>query len=362
MSALEFVVPEGRRRTLASLVHDALGVSHRAAKELIQGKGITVDGRVVDDPVHRPTPGSRVAAPRGVEGSPRRAATRPIEGPGFRVVHFDADLVVVDKEAGIVTIPTSRPEPGDPPLVTRVLSALQVAGHRVRELHVVHRIDRDTSGLVVFTRSTGAAERLRQQFRAREPLREYVAWTEGIPAPSEGRLVHLLREDPRSLRMLVTTRRTAETRDAELTYVVEAVAPGPPPRARVRVRLVSGRRNQIRAQFGACGWSLVGDTFYGAAERGRGALDRVALHAARLAFRHPRTGRELDLQSPLPEALRRLDRRLFPVRRGRSGPSATPPPPPAARPGPPPPRGARAETAPRPPTPGGRRGRPTRGR
>ncbi len=363
MGGLELIVPEGRRRTLAALVHDAFAVSHRASKELILGGGITVDGRVVTDPVHRPAAGARVSAPRGTGGAGApRAPARALEGPGFRVVHLDGDLVVVEKDAGIVTIPTARPEPADPPLVSRVLSALQVAGHKVRELHVVHRIDRDTSGLVVFTRSPATAERLRTQFRARQPLREYLAWTEGIPRPAEGRLVHLLREDPRSLRMLVATRRTAETRDAELTYAVEASANEPVARARVRVRLVSGRRNQIRAQFGACGWPLVGDRFYGATGGRVGATGRVALHAARLAFRHPRTGREITFESPLPPELVRLDRQLFSVRRGRSGPAATPPPPPVARRDLPPPRGVRAGTAPRPPAPGGRRGRPTRGR
>jgi 23S rRNA pseudouridine1911/1915/1917 synthase len=311
-AAPAFVVPDGNRRTLASLVHELFGLSHREAKELIESGGVTLDGRVAADPVRRPPGGARVEAPAGTAArGPRPRRERPIEGPGFRVIHLDADLVVVEKAPGVVTIPTGKPDANDPPLVARLLSALQVAGHRVPELHVVHRIDRDTSGLVVFTRSRAAAEALRAQFRARQPEREYVAWTEGVPHPASGRLHHLLREDPRSLRMLVAApqaRRPRDAKDAELTYETE-VATGPPaPRARVRVRLVSGRRNQIRAQFGASGWPILGDRFYGATDDGPG---RVALHAMRLAFLHPKSREPMTFESPWPADLAKLDRRLF---------------------------------------------------
>ena len=322
-AAPAFVVPDGSRRTLASLVHEQFGLSHREAKELIESGGVTLDGRVAADPVRRPPGGARIEAPAGTAArGPRPRRERPIEGPGFRVIHLDADLVVVEKAPGVVTIPTGKPDANDPPLVARLLSALQVAGHRVPELHVVHRIDRDTSGLVVFTRSRAAAEALRAQFRARQPEREYVAWTEGLPRPASGRLHHLLREDPRSLRMLVAApqaRRPRDAKDAELTYETE-VSTGPPaPRARVRVRLVSGRRNQIRAQFGASGWPILGDRFYGATDDGPG---RVALHAMRLAFLHPKSRELMTFESPWPADLAKLDRRLFrsPASRAKKAP------------------------------------------
>ena len=347
-----FLVPDGSRRTLAALIHEHLGLSHRAARELIETGGITVDGRVAADPVRRPPGGARVEAPAGTAArGPRPRRERPIEGPGFRVIHLDGDLVVVEKAPGIVTIPTGKPDASDPPLVARLLSALQFAGHRVPELHVVHRIDRDTSGLVVFTRSRAAADALRAQFRARQPEREYVAWTQGLPRPASGRLHHLLREDPRSLRMLVApagSPRPRDARDAELTYETEAVTEAPAPRARVRVRLVSGRRNQIRAQFGASGWPILGDRFYGATDDGPG---RVALHAMRLAFRHPRSREPKAFESPWPADLARLDRRLFRAGAGRRGPESpvrpepTAPrrkaPPPARRGGAPGPRSPR---------------------
>jgi 23S rRNA pseudouridine1911/1915/1917 synthase len=90
--------------------------------------------------------------------------------------------------------------------------------------------------------------------------------------------------------------------------MVEAATRAGQRRARVRVRLVTGRRNQIRVQFAACGWPLLGDRFYGARDPGPG---RTALHAARLGFLHPTTGAEVSFESDLPPDLATLDRRLF---------------------------------------------------
>ncbi len=317
----DLLVPAGSTATLAVLVRAALGLSHQKAKDLVASGRVAVDGVPAHDPAQRPAPGAVVsvgarpgAAAGGAAGagSPGSAAgpapaRRRLEGPGFRVVHLDDRFVVVDKDPGIVTVPTSKETPHDPPLVARVLATMAQAGHRVRSgLFVVHRIDRNTSGLVLFARSEEASDALRAEFRARRPLREYLAWTEGIPDPAAGTLQHNLRESERTRRVFAT--RSAEgARAAELTYEVEAQSVEPR-RARVRVRLVTGRRNQIRVQFSNCGWPLLGDHFYGATDEGPG---RTALHAARLGFADPGTGAPLVFESPLPEDLARLDRRLF---------------------------------------------------
>ncbi len=306
----ELVVGAGSRETLAVIVRTAHGLSHKVAKDWIASGRVHVDGEPQLDAAFRPRGGARIRV--AASGVPR--ARRPLEGPGFRVVHLDDLFVVVDKDAGIVTIPTATETPGDPPLVARVVAALGVAGHRVRDgLWVVHRIDRATSGLVLFARTEAASDTLRAQFRARRPLREYVAWTEGIPEPDAGALKHNLRDNAAS-RRVVATRSAEGSREAELNYAVEARSLEPR-RARVRVRLVTGRRNQIRVQFSACGWPLLGDHYYGAKDEGPG---RTALHAAKLGFAHPSTGAELVFESPLPRDLEKLDRRLFgyhPVRR-----------------------------------------------
>ncbi len=300
------VVPEGSRATVTGLVREMLEISHSRAKTLVAAGLCRVNGAAVVDPALRPDPGSKVAVMESTGGVPA-APKRTLSGPGFRVVHLDKHLIVVDKAQMVLTIPVPEDDPNDPSLVARVSAALAVAGHKEIRLWVVHRIDRETSGLVLFARSPRAWERLREQFRARTPLREYIAWTEGVPSPPKGRLNHRLHEDEKSKRVMAVNPRQPG-KDAELSYAVEELREGKTPRARVRVRLTTGRRNQIRVQFSAKGWPLLGDRFYGARDRGCG---RTALHAARLGFNHPVTNAPLVFESPLPVDLKALDRELF---------------------------------------------------
>lgn len=300
------IVPEGSRATVTGLVRELLEISHSRAKTLVAAGLCHVDGAAVVDPAARPDAGSKLAVMEATGGVPA-APKRTLSGPGFRVVHLDKHLIVVDKAQMVLTIPVPEDDSNDPSLVARVSAALAVAGHKEIRLWVVHRIDRETSGLVLFARSPRAWERLREQFRARTPLREYIAWTEGVPSPPKGRLNHRLHDDEKSKRVMAVNPRQPG-KDAELAYAVEQSREGKSPRARVRVRLTTGRRNQIRVQFSAKGWPLLGDRFYGARDRGCG---RTALHAARLGFNHPVTNTPLIFESPLPVDLRALDRELF---------------------------------------------------
>lgn len=323
------VVPEGSRATIAGLVREILEISHSRAKALVAAGLCRVDGAPVVDPAMRPDPGTEVAvldASGGIPAAPKRT----LSGPGFRVVHLDKQLIVVDKAPMVLTIPVPDDDANDPSLVARVSAALAVAGHKEIRLWVVHRIDRETSGLVLFARSPRAWDKLREQFRARTPLREYIAWTEGVPSPPKGRLNHRLHEDEKTKRVMAVNPRQPG-KDAELAYAVEESREGKTPRARVRVRLTTGRRNQIRVQFSAKGWPLLGDRFYGARDRGCG---RTALHAARLGFNHPVTDKPLLYQSPLPVDLKALDRELFAKVQGpgsQKGAKPNPPRPPRVK-------------------------------
>lgn len=299
-------VPEGEPRTLAVIVREALGVGHRRAKELVATGRVVVDGVAEVRAGARPAAGARIEVRERPSTDPQVA--RAVHGPGFRVVHLDDAFVAVDKDPGVLVIPTSAPDPTDPPLVARVMAALRLAGHRARELWVVHRIDRETSGLVLFARTPAAYEALRQQFRARSPEREYVAFTEGVPIPASGELRGWLSEETRAARRVRSVpEHVRGALLALLRYDVEATR-ATPPRARVRVRLVTGRRNQIRVQFSSKGCPLLGDRFYGATDPGPG---RTALHAARLAFAHPIDGSRIELVAALPRDLATLDRTLF---------------------------------------------------
>jgi 23S rRNA pseudouridine1911/1915/1917 synthase len=300
------VVPEHGTRTLTVIVRELMELSHRRARELVTGGRVTVNGTAENDPAARPRAGATVAVLD--RPSPAARRERAITGPGFRVRHLDDDLVAVDKEPGVVVVPTAAPRDDDTPLVGRVVAALGLAGFRVPELWVVHRIDRDTSGLVLFARTARAHAHLRRQFRERQPVREYLAWTEGVPDPPTARLEHWLLENRRTRQVSVVEQRPS-ARLAELAYSVERASEPPrSPHARLRVSLATGRRNQVRAQLAAIGHPLLGDRWFGSSAAGPG---RTALHAARLVFAHPGTGQPLELTAPLPRDLRELDRRLF---------------------------------------------------
>ena len=292
---------EDQGRTVQRLLHDQLGISNAEAKGLIASSCVRLSGDVVRKPDERVDAGDvvEIAAEPGRKYAGTEQRIR--EGDGYRVVHEDDDLVVVDKEAGIVTVPAG-PSAGES-LQERLLLAYKRRGHKRPHLHVVHRIDRFTSGLVVFARSHPAYVDLKSQFKARTPERVYLAVASGEVQPDRGRLVHSLAENEKSLKVYAVAKGSAG-KLATLSYrVLERFAQA----TLLEVRLETGRRNQIRVQLAETGHPLVGDVTYGEPSP---LLPRVALHAHRLALVAPRGGKRLRLESPLPEDMRRLLRRL----------------------------------------------------
>ena len=287
-------------RTVASLLHAHGGVSHRIARGIIEAGLLSLDGVPVTDPAQRVEAGVLVTScfdpdTRYAPARRRRVATR-----WYRVLHEDADLIVVDKSPGIATVPVGQKRGRS--LVERLLEA-QSPEARSRGLWVVHRIDRYASGLVVVARRKAALGKLKEQFASRTVLREYLALVEGAPSSPRGRLTSWLEGDPRTRKVRVATA-SGEGREAVLDYeVVERMRRA----CRVEVRLETGRRNQIRVQFAEIGCPLVGDVTYG---RRSHLISRVALHAARLRFDHPGSGRSSEFACDPPAdfvaALRRL--------------------------------------------------------
>ena len=225
-------------------------------------------------------------------------------GPSFPsvlgLVHEDEDLIVVDKPPGLLTIATER----ERERTAYRLLADYVGGHGsdgprrgAPRLFIVHRLDRETSGLLVFAKSVGAKRRLQSQFEARTVERRYVAVVEGRVADERGALRSRLRED-RALRVRPTRDRSAG-REAITDYRVTARGAGT---TLLELALVTGRRGQIRSQLAALGHPVVGDRAYGAS---RDPLRRLCLHATRLGFAHPR-GHRVSFESPAPAAFARL--------------------------------------------------------
>jgi 23S rRNA pseudouridine1911/1915/1917 synthase len=212
----------------------------------------------------------------------------------LRLVHVDEWLAVIDKPAGLVV--HAAPGHRGPTLVD-ALGKLLGGGDPGRP-GIVHRLDRDTSGLMIVARSAEAHARLSEMIRRREIERTYLALVEGAPRSRTGTIDAPLGRDHRAPERRAVGGRGA--REARTHFrVLEAL----PSDTLVEARLETGRTHQVRAHFAAIGHPLCGDPRYG--HSGRHGLRRQFLHSHRLRFTHPRTGGELRLSSPLPPDLER---------------------------------------------------------
>lgn len=291
MRALRFrVADEAAGARLDSLLAARPEIGSRSiAGWLIASGRVRVDG-AVRPKSHRPRSGSLVEAELPEEAPPLVPA--PVTVP---VVHEDASLVVLDKPAGLVVHPGAG-RPAD--TLAEQLATLGATGGRdPTRPGVVHRLDRDTSGLLLAARTEAAWEALTEAVRRREVERRYLALVRGRPRSRSGRIDAPIGRDRRD-----ATRRSLDTdepREAVTHFVVLELLPE---HALLDVRLETGRTHQIRVHLAAIGLPVAGDRAYGVADDL--GLTRQFLHAHRLRFVHPVTGRELALESPLPEDLR----------------------------------------------------------
>jgi len=261
--------------------------SRAQAQRLIEDGAVRVDGALVPKR-HRMSAGETVTVEL-----PAAAPAEPDLAPAaFAVRYEDDDLLVVDKPAGVVVHPARGHASGT---LSQALAGVAGGGEEGRA-GIVHRLDRDTSGLLVVARSAEAHRRLKHALQAREITRGYVALVEGRPPARTGTIEAPIGRDRR-----VRTRMSTDTdapRDAVTHF---AVAEALPRTTLLDVRLETGRTHQIRVHLEAIGHPVVGDPEYGTA--GRLGLGRQFLHAARLAFAQPFTGASIDVDSPLPDDL-----------------------------------------------------------
>jgi 23S rRNA pseudouridine1911/1915/1917 synthase len=210
----------------------------------------------------------------------------------LRIAYEDEHLLVVDKPAGVVVHPAPGHRAGT--LVHGLLELGAEGGEEDRP-GIVHRLDRDTSGLLVVARSDEAHERLKQQVAERELERTYLALVRGRPRSRRGRIEAPIgrdRDDP-----LRHSLETDSPRVAVTHFEVERLFDH---HALLRVRLETGRTHQIRVHLAAIDLPVSGDAVYGVPEPG---LPRQFLHATELAFPHPFTGERIEAESPLPDDL-----------------------------------------------------------
>lgn len=284
------VPDDGAGQRLDHLLAGPLG-SRSRAQRLIDAGRVTVDG------VARPKR-HLVAAGEVVEVEEDAAPDAPAVDPvaaaiDVPIAYEDEALVVVDKPAGLVVHPAAGHWTGT---LAQALAARGIAAERGG---LVHRLDRDTSGLLVAAKDDATLRALQAELRERRVEREYLALVDGRPPARTGTIDAAIGRDRRE-----RTRHSTDTdapREAVTHFeIVEAL----PHATLLRVRLETGRTHQIRVHLEAIGHPVLGDPEYGPRTRHDDlGLRRQFLHAARLAFDHPETGERIEVASPLPADL-----------------------------------------------------------
>lgn len=286
-------------RFLADPAH--IGSRGRALAALERGR-VFLNGKEVStvDAGTLLSSGDRVQFWADRPGSAKRR-TRSIASDDFTILYEDEAVIVVDKPAGLLTVPLSRR--GDAPSVASLLES-QFRSRRSRRPFVVHRIDRDTSGIVVFARNARAQAALKDQFERQEPERVYWALLSGHLRSKSGTWRDRLVWDQKALTQKLAGERDAHAAEAISEYrVIESFATT----TLVEVRLRTGKRNQIRIQAALRGHPLVGERQYVSGDAPEVvSFPRQALHAHRLVFRHPIDGRVMRFEAPLPQDFARL--------------------------------------------------------
>jgi 23S rRNA pseudouridine1911/1915/1917 synthase len=265
--------------------------SRAAAERLLGERKVLVDGSVRPKS-YRLEGGEQVE----LDVPDRREAYLEPEELDLRIAYEDEHLLVVDKPAGVVVHPSAGHRSGT--LVHGLLAHAISGGGEAERPGIVHRLDRDTSGLLVVARSEEAHRRLQQLLRKRAIEREYLTLVRGRPRSQHGRIEAAIGRDSADPTRISLD--TATPREAVTNFDVLELLPG---HALLRVRLETGRTHQIRVHLAAIDLPVAGDPVYGVP--GDLGLERQFLHSARLAFDHPYTGERVEAESPLPDDLER---------------------------------------------------------
>ena len=284
---------------------DRLGSRKRASVALDRAKVFVNDVEAASDAgATKLAMGDRVRVWMDRPGSSR--SRTPVRTGDLRILFEDESLIVLDKPAGLLAVPLERKEHADS-VVDQLVIHLRPQGKR--KPLVVHRIDRDTSGLVVFAKTPTAQRALRDQFKRRTVERIYRAVVYGRPQPPSGVWRDRLVWDRKALIQKETHPRDPEGKDAVCRYeTLETFATT----SLIEVRLETGKRNQIRLQARLRGHTLVGERryVYGPDVLRPVEFPRQALHAFRLAFLHPASGAPLRFEAAMPSDLVALVARL----------------------------------------------------
>jgi 23S rRNA pseudouridine1911/1915/1917 synthase len=287
---------------LASELHRIMVISHRQAKGFIDCRCVTVNGEISEKHGHRLKAGDTVKVAFDPEQTYEvMPPARKLQAGPFETLWEDTHLLFVFKPAGLLTVPTEQA--GEPSLAEAITESYRRRGFKRFNLYIVHRLDRFTSGVLVFAKTPEALHGLKKHFELHRLQRVYCAVLVGELPENSGTLAGHLIEHAKSLKMSVATARKgpgggkrmpAGAKEAVTHYRVIERLPG---HTVVEVKLETGRRNQIRVQFADRGFPLLGDQVYGMESP---LLDRQALHAELLGFKHPVTEEQVTVTASMP--------------------------------------------------------------
>jgi 23S rRNA pseudouridine1911/1915/1917 synthase len=259
-----------------------------AIKALLSHSQVTINGKVTTQFNHPLQVGQEVVIEwaRVVEEEPML---------GLTILYEDADLIIIDKQAGLLSVATEE---------EKELTAYRQLTEHVRRtnaksrIFVVHRLDRDTSGVMMFAKSETVQQKLQTEWREAVSERVYIAVVEGKVRKSEGTIKTWLKES-KTMKMY-SSRIPNDGQEATTHYKILKTSAN---YSMLEVRLETGRKNQIRVHMQDIGHPIMGDKKYGAA---RNTLGRLGLHASILAFKHPTTDKDMHFESKIPDKFSRL--------------------------------------------------------
>jgi 23S rRNA pseudouridine1911/1915/1917 synthase len=256
-------------------------------KRMVQAGRVTVNGRPAATLKHPLGADDKVVvdAPQLRSAQAREAAQRPSD---LRIVYEDADILVLDKPAGLLT--STVPREPRPTLWAMARDEVRAREPRAR-VGLIHRLDRDASGLLIFSKNDPAYQSLKTQFFKHTVHREYTAVVHGLPSPPAGRIESQLVE-----RADGTVHSTRQTGKGQIAVTHFEVVKSMGNQSLLRVVLETGRKHQIRVHLSERGWPIVGDKVYGR----EGDAGRLMLAATRLVIRHPHDDREMTFAMALP--------------------------------------------------------------
>jgi 23S rRNA pseudouridine1911/1915/1917 synthase len=281
------IVAAEQRSLLEELEAFFPGSSRTTIRQMLQHGRVRVNGEIEKNAKLALHPGDLLdVAARGAQ---------ELLNPSLTLLHEDDDLIVIVKPAGLLTVAS----PGEKEETAQAYLNEYLQARKLRtRIQVVHRLDRDTSGVLVFPKTFYAKERLKEQFADHDVHRLYIAVVEGTLSPPAGTFrSHLL--EGKDLRM----RSVSASSGGVLAVTHYKTISTSAAYSLLEVRLETGKRNQIRVHLAESGHPVIGDSMYGT---GADPIGRLGLHARELGFRHPKDGREMRFEAPLPDSFRKL--------------------------------------------------------